>query len=64
MNGCLLCNLFLTVNGILNPHVLKKSRKTAYFIITVTSMQYTPSDLILDFIVIWIYQSQEIKESF
>ncbi|MGM0922340.1 MAG: twin-arginine translocase subunit TatC [Bacillota bacterium] len=44
--------LFLTAIGILNPQMLKKSRKIAYFVILVTSVLITPPDLISDILVL------------
>ncbi|MBM7585463.1 sec-independent protein translocase protein TatC [Bacillus pakistanensis] len=44
--------LFLTAIGILNPQSLKKFRKIAYFIITVTSVLITPPDFISDILVL------------
>lgn len=44
--------LFLTAIGILNPQMLKKSRKIAYFVILITSVLITPPDLISDILVL------------
>ncbi|WP_307440253.1 twin-arginine translocase subunit TatC [Bacillus sp. V2I10] len=44
--------LFLTAIGILNPQMLKKSRKIAYFILTLTSVLITPPDFISDILVL------------
>lgn len=44
--------LFLTAIGILNPRMLKKSRKIAYFVILITSVLITPPDLISDILVL------------
>ncbi|USK33197.1 twin-arginine translocase subunit TatC [Bacillus sp. F19] len=44
--------LFLTSIGILNPQMLKKSRKIAYFVILITSVLITPPDLISDILVL------------
>lgn len=44
--------LFLTSFGLLKPHILKKSRKIAYFIIAVTSILLTPPDFISDILVL------------
>ncbi|MFC0273343.1 twin-arginine translocase subunit TatC [Metabacillus herbersteinensis] len=52
--------LFLTAIGLLNPRTLRKSRKLAYFCITVTSVLITPPDLVSDILVlvplIFIYE--------
>jgi sec-independent protein translocase protein TatC len=44
--------LFLTAIGILNPRTLKKFRKIAYFVITITSVLMTPPDFISDILVL------------
>jgi sec-independent protein translocase protein TatC len=44
--------LFLTAIGILNPQTLKKSRKIAYFVITVISVLITPPDFLSDILVL------------
>lgn len=44
--------MFLTSLGIINPFVLQKIRKYAYFVLTVTSVLITPPDFIADILVI------------
>lgn len=44
--------MFLTSIGIINPYVLTKIRKYAYFILVVISVTITPPDFISDFLVI------------
>ncbi|GAE37337.1 twin-arginine translocase subunit TatC [Halalkalibacter akibai] len=44
--------MFLTSLGILNPYVLQKSRKYAYFILIVISILITPPDFLSDVLVI------------
>ncbi|MFC0557768.1 twin-arginine translocase subunit TatC [Halalkalibacter alkalisediminis] len=44
--------MFLTSLGILNPYVLQKSRKYAYFILIVVSILITPPDFLSDVLVI------------
>ncbi len=44
--------LFLTAIGIINPQMLKKSRKIAYFVILITSVLITPPDFISDILVL------------
>lgn len=43
--------MFLTSLGIINPYVLQKIRKYAYFILIVTAVIITPPDFISDFLV-------------
>ena len=44
--------MFLTSLGIINPYVLTKIRKYAYFVLIVTSVLITPPDFISDILVI------------
>jgi sec-independent protein translocase protein TatC len=44
--------MFLTSIGIINPYVLQKSRKYAYFILIVISILITPPDFLSDVLVI------------
>nr|WP_260287991.1 twin-arginine translocase subunit TatC [Peribacillus sp. BBB004] len=44
--------MFLTRLGIINPTVLKKSRKISYFVLVVISVLITPPDIISDILVI------------
>lgn len=44
--------MFLTSLGIINPYVLQKSRKYAYFILIVVSILITPPDFLSDVLVI------------
>lgn len=44
--------MFLTSLGIINPYVLKKIRKYAYFVLIITSVLITPPDFISDILVI------------
>ncbi|MDZ5474047.1 twin-arginine translocase subunit TatC [Bacillus sp. 31A1R] len=43
--------MFLTTIGIINPVMLQKSRKYAYFALIVTAVLITPPDFISDFLV-------------
>jgi len=68
--------MFLTSLGIINPHVLVKYRKVAYFLLIVVSILITPPDFISDILVIvpllllyessvtlsrWIYKKKQIS---
>ncbi|WP_042346650.1 twin-arginine translocase subunit TatC [Bacillus massiliigorillae] len=44
--------MFLTSIGIINPYVLTKIRKYAYFVLVVISVTITPPDFLSDFLVI------------
>lgn len=44
--------MFLTSLGIINPYVLQKIRKYAYFVLIVTSVLITPPDFLSDILVI------------
>src|SRR5699024_7108075 len=44
--------MFLTSLGVLNPYKLYKFRKHAYFVLVVTAVLITPSDLLSDILVI------------
>jgi sec-independent protein translocase protein TatC len=44
--------MFLTRLGIINPAVLKKSRKISYFVLVIISILITPPDIISDILVI------------
>jgi sec-independent protein translocase protein TatC len=44
--------MFLTSIGIINPKLLSKARKMAYFILTIIAIFITPPDLISDILVI------------
>ncbi|MEH6942616.1 twin-arginine translocase subunit TatC [Bacillus sp. JJ722] len=44
--------MFLTSIGLINPYILTKVRKYAYFILVVISVTITPPDFISDFLVI------------
>lgn len=44
--------LFLTSIGILNPNMLKKTRRISYFLITIASVFLTPPDFISDILVL------------
>lgn len=44
--------MFLTSLGVINPMVLSKARKLAYFVLVVVSILITPPDLISDILVI------------
>ncbi|EPD53680.1 twin arginine-targeting protein translocase TatC [Paenisporosarcina sp. HGH0030] len=44
--------MFLTSLGIINPNVLQKIRKYAYFVLIVTSVLITPPDFLSDILVI------------
>ena len=44
--------MFLTRLGIINPTVLKKSRKISYFVLVIISILITPPDIISDILVI------------
>ncbi|MGM9925131.1 MAG: twin-arginine translocase subunit TatC [Bacillus sp. (in: firmicutes)] len=44
--------MFLTSIGIINPYVLTKIRKYAYFVLVVISVCITPPDFLSDFLVI------------
>ena len=43
--------MFLTSLGLLNPYVLQKIRKYAYFILVVVAVCITPPDFMSDFVV-------------
>jgi sec-independent protein translocase protein TatC len=43
--------LFLTRVGILNPHMLRKSRKAAYFVLVFIALLITPPDFVSDILV-------------
>lgn len=43
--------MFLTSLGLLNPYVLQKNRKYAYFILIVVAVCITPPDFMSDFVV-------------
>ena len=43
--------MFLTAIGIINPYVLAKIRKYAYFVLVVIAIMITPPDFISDFLV-------------
>ncbi len=44
--------MFLTSLGIINPYVLQKIRKYAYFVLIITSILITPPDFLSDILVI------------